>query len=244
MNVYERIKLHIKLLFTKEKELYSFFARLTGYCPRSIALYRQACTHRSVQASLHSRPLNNERLEYLGDTVINTIVADMLYRRYPNANEGFLTCARSRIVSRQSMNAIADSINLTSHIAYHNNIRSHNCSLGGNALEAVVGAIYLDLGYRRCASFLSRLIDSRVNVDQTAATTDNFKSKLLEMAQKSHRQCQFDIAATTTDASHNTIFTATVSIDGAVLGTGRGYSKREAHQQAAKAALSKIKNKE
>lgn len=242
MNVKEQTTLCIKLLFSREKGLYSFIAKLTGYCPRRIGLYRQALTHRSVDYHRRGPHANNERLEYLGDAVLNSVVADILFRRYPSASEGFMTETRSKIVSRTSLNHLAAATGLSRHIAALHHVTTHNCSMNGNALEAVVGAAYLDLGYHRCQKFITHLIDSHIDIDQIAVTSENHKSRLLEWAQKRHRICTFEITETTA-VKGGDLFTATASIDGTVLGTGTGYSKREAHQHAALAALKSLDDK-
>ena len=135
----------IKLLFVKDKELYVFIHRITGYYPRDIRLYQLAMVHRSKPVKTDDgRLTNNERLEFLGDAVLDTVVADYLYSQFPNKHEGFLTSTRAKIVQRESLNRIGNTLHLDSHMHAQTNTSSHNSYLCGNALEALVGAVYLD----------------------------------------------------------------------------------------------------
>ena len=140
----------IKLLFVKDKELYVFIHRITGYYPRDIKLYELAMIHRSKPLKLpDGRWANNERLEFLGDAVLDNVVADFLYTTYPGKHEGFLTSTRAKIVQRESLNRIGNTLHLDVHVRALSHNTSHNSYLCGNALEALVGAVYLDQGYKR-----------------------------------------------------------------------------------------------
>ena len=131
---YDKILFYIKLLFEKEKELYSFLYRFLGFCPGNMRLYRQALCHRSEAAnSTEGRSFNNERLEFLGDAVLNAVIADMLYREFRRGREGFLTNTRSKIVQRETLNRIADESGLAGHVKFSRPAHVHNCFMGGNA---------------------------------------------------------------------------------------------------------------
>ena len=135
----------IKLLFLKDKELYVFIHRITGYYPKDIKLYQLAMVHRSKPVKLdNGRWANNERLEFLGDAVLDTVVADFLYDTFPGKHEGFLTSTRAKIVQRESLNRIGNSLHLDTHVHALTHSSSHNSYISGNALEALVGAVYLD----------------------------------------------------------------------------------------------------
>ena len=145
----------IKLLFVKDKELYVFIRRITGYYPRDIRLYRLAMIHRSRPLKLdNGRWCNNERLEFLGDAVLGNVVADFLYHTYPGKHEGFLTSTRAKIVQRESLNRIGNSLGLDSHMRAMTHSSTHNSYISGNALEALIGAVYLDQGHKRCRKFI------------------------------------------------------------------------------------------
>lgn len=246
MAFYDKILLGIKLLFSKEKELYSFYFHLLGFCPRNLALYKQACRHRSrTMRTGNGEYINNERLEYLGDALLNSIVAGMLYRKYRRGREGFLTNTRSKIVQREMLNALADKIGLTQRIEYAVPVHTHNCSMGGNALEALVGAVYLDRGYDKCYKFVvDRLIKPHIDVRKLAKREQNFKSKLYEWTQKNKVEITFELRDTHFDSNKNPIFTSVVLLSGQEAGHGVGYSKRESQQEAAKMACKRVEKDE
>ncbi len=244
MAFYDKIRIGIKLLFSKERELYSFFYGILGYCPRKLSLYKQACRHRSqTQRSKNGEFINNERLEFLGDAVLNTIVADMLYRRYRRGREGFLTNTRSKIVQRETLNVLADKIGLTKMLMYSHPVHSHNCCMGGNALEALIGAIYLDRGYEACRKYVvKRLIKPHIDVKELVKKEVNYKSKLIEWSQKFRVEIVFDLVETTYDEDKNPRFYSVVRLAGIESGSGTGYTKKESHQEAAKMAYLRLNN--
>lgn len=145
--------------FRRDRQLYRSFYGILGFYPRKIDLYRQALTHKSVAVrEMGSRRLNNERLEYLGDAILDAVVGDILYNRFSGKNEGFLTSVRSRVVQRETLGRLADEMGLTDLI--HSNLagRTHNSYMAGNAFEALVGAVYLDRGYEYCKWFVNHRI--------------------------------------------------------------------------------------
>ena len=145
----------IKLLFVKDKELYVYIHGITGFYPRNIELYKLALVHRSKPLQLpDGRWTNNERLEYLGDAVLDLAVADYLYHQFPHKHEGFLTSTRAKIVQRESLNRIGHAYHLDAHVRAATHTTSHNSYINGNALEALVGAFYLDHGYKRSQQFI------------------------------------------------------------------------------------------
>ena len=141
----------IRLPFRKDKELYRSFYSILGFYPRNITYYQEAMMHRSMSAhGQHGRPINNERLEFLGDAVLDSVVGDIVYRRYQGKREGFLTNTRSKIVQRESLGKIANEIGLDKLIHSNFQTLTHNSYMAGNAFEALVGAVYLDRGYDFC----------------------------------------------------------------------------------------------
>ncbi len=233
----------IKLLFIKEKELYVFIHRITGYYPRDIRPYELAMVHRSKPVKLANGSwANNERLEYLGDAVLDTVVADFLYHTYPGKHEGFLTSTRAKIVQRESLNRIGNSLHLDSHVHALTHSSSHNSYICGNALEALVGAIYLDQGYKRCRKFIiNRLIKKHFDLNNLVKTEQNFKSRLIEWTQKYHITIEYELVDSYTDSDKNPVFRTAVILGGIYASDAVGYSKKESHQSASKKALDRLK---
>ena len=234
----------IKLLFVKDKELYVFIHRITGYYPRDIKLYQLAMVHRSKPVKQpNGRWANNERLEYLGDAVLDTVVGDFLYTTFPNKHEGFLTSTRAKIVQRESLNRIGNTLHLDSHVHAMMHTSSHNSYISGNALEALVGAVYLDQGYKRCRSFIiNRLIKQHFNLNELVKTEQNFKSRLIEWTQKYHVTIEYELVDSYSDSDKNPVFRTAVILGGIYASDAVGYSKKEAHQAASKKALDRLQH--
>ena len=149
----------IRLLFRKDRESYFCFYRILGFFPRDIKVYQQALLHKSISMrSEKGRPINNERLEFLGDAILDAIVGDIVYRHFEGRREGFLTNTRSKIVQRETLNKLAVEIGLDKLVKYSTRSSSHNSYMYGNAFEAFIGAIYLDQGYDRCKQFMEEKI--------------------------------------------------------------------------------------
>ena len=234
----------IKLLFVKDKELYVFIHRITGYYPRDIRPYQLAMVHRSKPVKMRDgRWANNERLEYLGDAVLDTVVADFLYSTFPGKHEGFLTSTRAKIVQRESLNRIGNSLHLDSHVHALMHTSSHNSYICGNALEALVGAVYLDPGYQRCRKFIiNRLIKKHFDLNDLVKTEQNFKSRLIEWTQKYRITIEYELVDSYTDADKNPVFRTAVILGGIYASDAVGYSKKESHQSASKKALDRLQH--
>lgn len=238
--------LNMKRLFSnKRKEPFLSFFKVLGFYPRNIEYYQLAVRHKSISIQdPKGRLLNNERLEFLGDAVLNSIISDILYRRYPDENEGFLTNARSNLVKRDSLNELCvrtglDQLLIT--IRHLNPDKSNN--IYGNALEALIGAIYLDYGYEKCGEFIrQRLFVSFDILKKTAEGDENYKSKLLEWTQKNRLEAEFRIDTDTVDADNQHTFRTQLLIEGIVVSEGVGASKKESQQHASAAALQLINN--
>lgn len=234
----------IRLLFRKDRESYLCFYKILGFYPRNIELYRQALLHKSTSMrSEHGRPINNERLEFLGDAILDAIVGDIVYKHFEGKREGFLTNTRSKIVQRETLNKLAVKIGLDKLIKYSSRSSSHNSYMYGNAFEAFIGAIYLDQGYRRCKTFLEeRIIAKYIDLDKLSAKEVNFKSKLIEWCQKNKATVSFELIEQRLDKDSNPIFQTEVLIENIPAGAGSGYSKKESQQNAAQLALKEIKS--
>ena len=233
----------IRLLFRRDKESYLCFYRMLGFYPGDIKIYQQALLHKSSSVkSGKGRLLNNERLEFLGDAVLDAVVADIVYKKFEGRREGFLTNTRSKIVQRETLNRVAVEIGLDKLVKSATKQSSHNSYLCGNAFEALVGAVYLDKGYDACKWFMEeRIIAKYLNLEKISKKEVNFKSKLIEWSQKNRFEVVFDLTEQSFDESQNPVFKTQVLVDGVCGGTGSGYSKKESQQEAAKNTLGMIK---
>ena len=232
----------IRLFFRKEKEPYFRFYRILGFYPRNIEIYKQALLHKSSSVKTQGRLINNERLEFLGDAILDAILADIVYKKFEGKREGFLTNTRSKIVQRETLNNIAINIGLDKLIKYSSKQSSHNSYMSGNAFEALIGAIYLDRGYRACKKFMEeRIIGQYINLDKISRKEVNFKSKLIEWSQKNKFEIEFRLIGQTLDDNQNPVFETQIIVENIPGGTGKGYSKKESQQEASHITMSMIK---
>ena len=231
----------IRLFALRRKEPYCTFYNMLGFLPNNIALFQQACRHRSVSRRNQERG-DNERLEFLGDAVLSTIVSDILYNTYKYKGEGFLSKTRSKIVQRETLNQVAKEIGLDRIIETSIHSQSHNNYTFGNALEAIIGAIYIDQGFERCRYIVEEVIIKKyIDIEKLARQEVNFKSRLIEWCQHHRLSYNFEIDNASNDDHNNIIFHSQVSIAGRVMGEGSGYTKKEAQQNAAHEAVRYIK---
>ena len=233
----------IKLPFRKDRELCASIYSILGFYPHHTKYYKQALLHKS---SAHRRkgeaPEHNERLEYLGDAVLASIVSDILYRRYKHESEGFLTNTRSKLVQRDTLNKLSVEMGLDTLIRSNSKPNAHNSYMGGNAFEALMGAIYLDRGYDACMHFIrNRVLGQLISLEKVAAKEVNFKSKLIEWAQKHRLKLEFKLVDQRLENRNSPTFITRVILEGLDGETGKGYSKKESHQMAAKATLKALK---
>ena len=233
----------IKFPFRKDKELYSSFYKMLGFYPSDISYYKQALLHKSSSIkSDKGKWVNNERLEFLGDAILDAIVGDIVYRHFEGKREGFLTNTRSKIVQRETLNKIAVEIGLDKLIKYSSHSSAHNSYMHGNAFEALIGAIYLDRGYDYCMKFVAQRIMHRlINIDKVAYKEVNFKSKLIEWGQKNRVNISFKLLKQTIEGSSTPVFNSQAIVEGIECGKGQGYSKKESQQIAAKETLEILK---
>lgn len=220
---------------TESPEFYRFFRNVLGYRPRHTELYRIALTHRSSSHQEHGHRINNERLEYLGDAMLGAIVAEYLYKKYPNQGEGFLTELRSKIVSRRSLGALAKKIGLVDLVEHQRAREGSFKSMGGDAFEALIGAIYLEKGYNYTRKVIvERLIRTHLDVDQIAVTDWNYKSKLIDWGQKNRHKVSFEVVRTITHGrAGRKEYECRVNIDDTPQQTGLGFTIKSAEQLAA-----------
>lgn len=211
---------------------------LLGYSPGSLSLYKTALTHRSVKEDIDE---NNERLEYLGDAILSALVADYLFKRYPYKGEGFLTEMRSKMVNRQQLNDIAVKMGLKKVTFYNKADTSLKTSqIFGNTLEALVGAIYLDLGYKKTSRWVTqRIIVPHMFVDDLETLEINQKNKLYGWANKNGKQLEFETLDEKLENGRR-LFTIAAVIDGKVIAQGKAFNKKDASQIAAQQAVEKL----
>ena len=233
----------IKLPFRKEKELFSSLYDILGFYPRHIEYYKLALMHKSVaRRNDKGKPLNNERLEFLGDAILDAVVGDIVYRHFEGKREGFLTNTRSKLVQRDTLNRLAQEMGIDKLILSSARSSAHNSYMGGNAFEALVGAIYLDRGYDSCMDFMKkRILSQLINIDKVAYKEVNFKSKLIEWSQKNRVKLDFHLASQGKEEKGSPVFVYVAVIEGIDAGRGKGYSKKESQQLASKEALQKLR---
>lgn len=213
-------------------------AKILGYKPKKWEIYRLALIAKSAEMrDAEGHHINNERLEFLGDAVLETIVSDMLFHRFPNAAEGQLTMLRSRMVKRETLNVLCERIGMAGIIRGKKGKNMHN--IFGNAVEALIGAVYIDRGYVACQTFVEQqLYGKGIKLEKLLAIEENYKSRLLEWAQKQRKVVVFDVFDETSNEKKGvTRFFAKVYVDGVEYGSGTAAAKRKAEQAASKQAL-------
>ena len=235
----------IRLLSNARKEPYFLFYKVLGFYPDKIDYYQLAVRHKSVSILTEDgQHLSNERLEFLGDAVLNSVVTDILYHRYEDQREGFLTNTRSKIVKRDSLNQLALEIGLDKLIKVTRYVNTHtNNNIYGNALEALMGAIYLDYGYKQCKKFVEqRLIRTFIDLDMVAENEVNFKSKLIEWCQKNRLEPEFLLLDDVLSKTNKHVFQTRLIIDGKPICEASGTSKKESQQLVSQIAYQQIQS--
>jgi len=212
---------------------------LLGFVPGNLSLYRLAFRHKSVAQNVKKGVKNsNERLEFLGDAVLGSVVAEVLFKLYPYEDEGFLTELRSKIVNRGNLNQLARKLGFEQLIQYDNRMvnSTRQGSLLGDAFEALIGAIYLDKGYDFTKNFLiNHIIKSHIDIHKLEQTETNFKSKLIEWCQRHGKDITFELIENQ-DGESNKLFTVQASVDGEIMGQGKEFNKKNAEKLAAEKA--------
>jgi ribonuclease-3 len=221
----------------KDEALGKAIKRRLGYFPKNLNLYKAALTHGSTLRN--TTTLNDgERLEFLGDAVIELVVSEYLYQKFPDEREGFLTQMRSRLVSRQHLAELATEMNLQPLLTVYNVHVTKN--ILGNAFEAIIGAMYLDIGYQRASRYFTEsVLESLIDMDAMRHNKVDFKSQLMELGQRGRWRIVFDSKDKST-IPQNPEFYSVLTINGKVCGTGIGHSKKDAEQRAAQKALEEI----
>lgn len=228
---------YIRLFVNARKEPYMLFKRLLGFYPLDIDLYRLALLSKSsFTKDKDGKLINNERLEFLGDAVLESVVTDWLYHQFPNKKEGFLTVVRSRIVQRKTLNKIGIQMGLNKLAKSACGVKPFN--IYGNTFEAIVGAVYLDRGYSYAMRFVLGVIEKYINVDKIAQEELNYKVKLQEWAQK--HKVAFRYVCHEEEGHKSKRFVMDVYVEGVLVGSGSALSKKEAQQKAAERAYKQL----
>jgi ribonuclease III len=234
--------INIKVL--RKSRFHGQVLKLTGLVPRNIDLYKCALTHKSLsKATGEDKNItsNNERLEYLGDAILSAVIADYLFSVYPGCNEGLLTRMRSRMVSRQTLNYIAMKMGLDNMVMLQNKAIPTKKHIYGNALEAFIGAIYLDKGYMSTKKFIiEKIFGNYPGISQLELEDSDFKSRLIQWGQKNKQEVSFESHEIAGEDNPVPVFLATIRIMNMLAGEGLGSTKKEAQQHAASQALKNL----
>ncbi len=221
-----------------KKEFKKQLSNVLGFTPVELNLYRTALSHRSVREGADE---NNERLEFLGDAVLSSIVAHYLFRKYPYRGEGFLTEMRSKMVNRQQLNDIGIKMGLKKITIYNKQDSSLKISqIFGNTLEALIGAVYLDKGYPKTQHWVEKnIISTHLFMDDLEGIEINIKNKLYGWANKNGKLLEFDTIEEKFENGRR-LFTIGATVDGELVAEGKGYNKKDASQVAAQLAVEKL----
>ncbi|MBL0309136.1 MAG: ribonuclease III [Bacteroidetes bacterium] len=218
-----------------DKKLASYIKAITGIAPSNLRIYKQVFHHRSI---FIEPTKNNERLELLGDAVLDSVICDCLYRKYPCKEEGFLTELRSKIVNRKSLNELGERLGLLDHLKLNRKSMTEvSRDLGGNTFEALVGAVYLDAGFEKTKKFIhQRILHSLIDIDLLELTNTDYKSQIYHYVQKEGVSIDFKVGQEQMK-NRRTYFVIHLEISGKFVSTGEGFSKKVAEQNAAMNAI-------
>lgn len=225
-------------IFVPEKKFLKQLKEILGFSPRNLELYQLALIHKSASGRFSRQTkINNERLEFLGDAILDSIVAEHLYQQFPDKDEGFLTQLRSKIVNRDTLKRIAIKMGIAGLLITRVSKDDYN-ALYGDALEALIGAIYLDRGFKKTRKFvIERIINYHLNLEKLCITEVDFKSRIIEWGQKNKKEINFTSQEQVNETDNSTVFVTYLLILDEIMGTGSGKSKKEAEQNAAKQAI-------
>ena len=233
----------LKRLFTRplkrsneDLRVIRFVLKRFGYKPKNLSYFYEAITHKSF-SNLTENEISNERLEYLGDAILDAVIAELLFLRFPEQDEGFLTTIKSKVVSRKTLSEIGEEMRLREILRYHKGRAINLASLEGNAFEALMGAIYLDGGYeavKKCVNH--NILRNYADLNKILEEEIDFKSKLFIWSQKKHLKLEFNVIAEES-VNGNWNYEIMVLINDTPYGKGKGNSKKMAEQAASKETL-------
>jgi len=224
---------------SSEKQFARSVANIVGFTPSNLQIFKQAFSHKSASDPKLHTVTSNERLEYLGDSILSTIVAEYLFQKYPNSNEGFLTKMRSKIVKRKTLNRIADDMGIDVVLQDNNDTRLSE-SMKGNALEALVGAIYLEKGFDKTKDIVvKKILRRHLNIQELEDNDDNYKSQLLEFCQKNGNDIDYRVIERFKMENRDR-FKIAVYVNGKEIASGEDFNKKSAEQNASFKALKSL----
>jgi ribonuclease-3 len=243
--VFRRFLSVVKFRLSDEREFYDTIVGITGVCPSNLHHYKLAFKHSSLMLrDERGTPLNNERLEFLGDAVLGNTIALHLFNKFPDKDEGFLTIIRSRIVSRTNLNDIALKMGIDKLIQTKPPNKINNTHIPGDALEALIGAIYLDLGNKTASKFIkNKILSEQIDLKEILKKDTNYKSHLVEWAQKYKYEINYVTEEFSSPLINRKTFKAKVFVNEILFGEGKGNSKKEAQQNAACKSFDTIRKK-
>jgi ribonuclease III len=225
--------------FSSDKQFARNIADVVGFTPSNLQIFKQAFSHKSASDPRLHTVTSNERLEYLGDSLLSTIVAEYLFQKYPNSDEGFLTKMRSKIVKRKTLNRIADDMGIDVILQENNDTRLSE-SMKGNALEALVGAIYLEKGFNCTKDIVvSKILRRHLNIQDLEDNDDNYKSQLLEFCQKNGNEIDYRVIERFKMENRDR-FKIAVYVNGKEIASGEDFNKKSAEQNASFKALKSL----
>jgi len=229
---------------SEDGNFFNILTQILGFKPKSISHYKKAFTHRSLnRRDADGNAINFERLEFLGDAMLSAVVASHLFKAVPGGNEGYLTKMRSKVVSRKHLNELGKDLGLIAHVQTNIPKDQFGVNIHGNLFEALVGAIYLDRGYKYCKRFIyERVIDPYVDIEQLEGKVISYKSLVIEWCQKEKREFDFNVYEDTgnDELKH---FAVKLRIGGRVVGKARATSKKKAEEKASKRAYYALQSK-
>ncbi len=230
----------LKLDRQLKKTLKTSIKGIIGYAPRKLKYYYKACVHKSTYHELDGRRIYNDRLEFLGDSILDAVIAEYLFTKLPDKNEGVLSKLRSKIVCRENLNKIAINKGLDQLMFYNVNNNSR-VNLYGNALEALIGAIYLDKGFKKARKFvIKHILLPHHNIEKLLSDDTDYKSQLIEWGQKNNTEVVFENIEKEKNQFNVITFNSKVYIKEQLRGEGEGNSKKEAEQNAAGQVICKM----
>ncbi|MFV8280677.1 ribonuclease III [Christiangramia marina] len=228
----------------KGGNFFNILTQILGFKPKTLSPYKKAFTHRSLnRRDEDGNAINFERLEFLGDAMLSAVVASHLFRAVPGGNEGYLTKMRSKVVSRKHLNELGKDLGLIEHVQTNIPVTQFGVNIHGNLFEALVGAIYLDRGYKYCERFIyERVIDPYVDIEQLEGKVISYKSLVIEWCQKEKKEFDFEVYEDTgnDELKH---FAVKLRIENRVVAKARATSKKKAEEKASKRAYYALQTK-
>jgi len=230
-----------KVLFNPDKNFKKNLKKILGFVPGNISLYQLAFVHKSASGNIFkNHQINNERLEYLGDAILDSVVAEYLYHKFPDKDEGFLTQMRSKIVNRENLNTIAVKLGISNLVVSRVSNENHR-SIYGDALEALIGAMYLEMGFQKTKRLiLERFVQNNISIVKLLETETDFKSRIIEWGQKHKKSVNFTSYEEFDEGQNGMVFITHLIVVDEIMGRGMGVSKKDAEQNAARQALQLI----